>query len=501
MSASASANNDIFIVFPNQLFEDISLLEKYKKVYILEEPMFFGDKQNRPFNINKVKLAYMVACMQFYKDYLQQHKIDAEYVSYSQLLKKGSYKTLFPSKSSLNSYLLHDIELERKLSKALSSTITYHESPYFLLSKQDRDEFYKSHPSGTKHTVYYKFARNKLKVLQDVKSQDTLNRENLPKTLKINFVEPNYITSSNKQYYEYASNYVNKVFSTNIGSTDKLHVYPITFHDAKSALDVFLKQRFSLYGKYQDAMHTDDPVLYHSFISAPINIGILTPLFVLQASMKYADSHKQTIPLQSLEGFVRQLIWREYEVYIYETMFEDLIKSNHFKNNDTFKNWDSLYNGTTGIEPLDDNIKVALTYGYCHHIVRLMVFLNFFTLCEIHPQSIYQWFMEVVAIDAYPWVMYSNIYTMGYANTKMMMKPYISTSSYILKMSNYKKNEWCKVWDSLFYRFLHTKKDLFKGTAAIYLRNLKYFENKSTADQSSIINTASTFLRNFAVHV
>lgn len=496
MSSDAS---DIFLLFPNQLFEDITLLKRYNKVYLLEEPMFFGDKEHRPFNFNKVKLAYMVACMRYYNDYLKNNKINTEYITYSQLVRNNGYNALFPKTAHIHSYLLHDIELERKLSKKIPSSITYHESPYFLLSSQDRKEFHKAHPKGTKHTVYYKYAKGKLHVLEDVKSQDKLNRENLPKTWKSNFKEPNYISTNTKQYYDYASDYVDTTFASNIGSSDKLHVYPITFKDAKTALDVFLKQRFALYGQFQDAMHTDDPVLYHSFVSAPINIGILTPSYVLQRAMAYAETHKQDVPIQSLEGFVRQLIWREYEVYIYETMFDELVKSNHFNNTRNFKNWDAMYTGTTGIAPLDDNIKVALTYGYCHHIVRLMVFLNLMTLSEISPFNIYRWFMEVVAIDAYPWVMYSNIYTMGYANTKMMVKPYISTSAYIRKMSNYKKGPWCEVWDALFYRFLHSKKQSFKGSATVYLRNLKYFENKTKTEQSKVITVATRFLDQFTI--
>ena len=36
----------------------------------------------------------------------------------------------------------------------------------------------------------------------------------------------------------------------------------------------------------------------------------------------------------------------------------------------------------------------------------------------------------------------------------MSTKPYISGSSYILKMSNYKKGEWTNIWDSLFWNFI-----------------------------------------------
>jgi deoxyribodipyrimidine photolyase-related protein len=92
--------------------------------------------------------------------------------------------------------------------------------------------------------------------------------------------------------------------------------------------------------------------------------------------------------------------------------------------------------------------------GYLHHIERLMLLGNFFLLCEISPDEVYRWFMELF-IDSYDWVMVPNIYGMSqYADGGMMTtKPYFSGSNYILKMSDFNKGSWCKVWDSLFGDF------------------------------------------------
>ena len=60
-------------------------------------------------------------------------------------------------------------------------------------------------------------------------------------------------------------------------------------------------------------------------------------------------------------------------------------------------------------------------------------------------------------IDAYDWVMVPNVYGMSqYADGGLITtKPYISSSNYILKMSDYKSSEpWCEIWDGLFWRFL-----------------------------------------------
>ena len=93
-----------------------------------------------------------------------------------------------------------------------------------------------------------------------------------------------------------------------------------------------------------------------------------------------------------------------------------------------------------------------MKYAYAHHIVRLMIFLNMFILMRIHPQDIYKWFMSCCSIDAYPWVMYSNIYGMGWFDKRFTHKAYISSSNYILKMSDYKRGPWCQTWDDLYHR-------------------------------------------------
>lgn len=119
-----------------------------------------------------------------------------------------------------------------------------------------------------------------------------------------------------------------------------------------------------------------------------------------------------------------------------------------------------MYTGTTDIAPIDDCINKVLQQAYTHHIERLMILGNYMLLSEIKPTEIYKWFMEMY-IDSYDWVMVPNIYGMSqYAHPGMTTKPYIASSNYILKMSNYKKDDWCAQWDDLFWQFLskHEKK-------------------------------------------
>ena len=121
-----------------------------------------------------------------------------------------------------------------------------------------------------------------------------------------------------------------------------------------------------------------------------------------------------------------------------------------------------FYDGSTGIEPVDIVIKRVLKHAYTHHIERLMILGNFMLLCEIDPREVYRWFMELF-IDAYEWVMVPNVFGMSqYADGGMITtKPYISSSNYIRKMSDFKAGPWCEIWDSLFWRFIQKHKKVF----------------------------------------
>lgn len=129
------------------------------------------------------------------------------------------------------------------------------------------------------------------------------------------------------------------------------------------------------------------------------------------------------------------------------------VKKNYFGNNKKLtKKW---YDGTTGILPVDNCIKNAFETGYLHHIERLMIIGNFMNLYGIQPKEGFRWFMEF-SCDSYLWVMNQNVYDMVFFVTggKTMRRPYISSSNYIIKMSDYKKNHWCDVWDDLYHNFL-----------------------------------------------
>ena len=223
----------------------------------------------------------------------------------------------------------------------------------------------------------------------------------------------------------------------------------------------FFEYRFHEFGVYEDAIVKEEHFLNHSLLSPLINVGLLNPSDVIDKAIAYAKEND--VPINSTEGFVRQILgWREFIRGVYEVKGTEERTKN-------FWNFDrkipaSFYDGSTGIKPVDDVIKKVLKTGYAHHIERLMILGNFMVLCEFDPDEVYLWFMELF-IDSYDWVMVPNVYGMSlFADGGLMStKPYISSSNYIMKMSNYSKGEWQDTWDGLCGNFMDKHRDFFES--------------------------------------
>ncbi|MEO1159503.1 MAG: cryptochrome/photolyase family protein, partial [Pseudomonadota bacterium] len=94
--------------------------------------------------------------------------------------------------------------------------------------------------------------------------------------------------------------------------------YPVTREDAHAALVDFVDHRLRGFGRYQDAMAMDRPYLYHSRLSAALNMHLLDPRDTVASALEAFDA--DMAELNSVEGFVRQIIgWREFVRGIYWT--------------------------------------------------------------------------------------------------------------------------------------------------------------------------------------
>ena len=411
-----------FLILPNQLFEDKYLNKEYNYI-IWEHPHYF-----KSYNYNKKKLILHFSSMKYYYDYLTQKKFKVEYISFYEKFTINKY-TLFDPIDNLD--LPNEYEII--------------DSPNFLLSTELLDE-YRKKTDKFFFNSFYMINKKKLNILPDVKSKDKENRKKIPQNEKIPELSNN---KSDSKYINYGIKRVEKFFPKNIGNTDNF-IFPVTHNTAKKWLNDFIEKKIKKFGDYQDSIVKENNTLFHSILSSSINISLINPLFIVQELEKY----KRKIPLNSYEGYVRQLFWREYQRYCYK--FCDFNKNYFGNKNKLSKKW---WTGELGIEPVDDCIKKAFDTGYLHHIERLMIIGNFMNLSEISPTEGYKWFMEF-ACDSYDWVMHQNVYDMVFFVTggKTMKRPYMSSSNYILKMSNYKKGEWCDIWTNLYRNFIEKNK-------------------------------------------
>lgn len=225
---------------------------------------------------------------------------------------------------------------------------------------------------------------------------------------------------------------VNTHFAAHPGSLDSF-AWPVTREQALQALDAFIKDRLPLFGRYQDAMWPGDPWLYHSHLSAALNLKLLNPREVVAAAEQ--AYLRGAAPLASVEGFIRQILgWREYVRGIYWTQMPAYAERNVLDAREDLPGW--YWTGDTDMACLRDALAQTLAHGYANHIQRLMVTGLYALLLGVQPQQVHEWYLAVY-VDAVEWVELPNTLGMSqYADGGLMgSKPYIATGKYIEKMS------------------------------------------------------------------
>lgn len=490
------------VLFPHQLYFDLSELPKdLKTVYLIEEFLFF-----RQYNFHKQKLVFHRATMKAYADYLLQKGFFVNYIeAHEPIADSRVLPKYFREKEIKTVYGFEpdDFLLKKRL---LSSTIENNvtlilKNNQLFINSHDDLALYYSQSKKLYQTDFYIYQRKLRGILIDEFggpsggkwSFDTENRKKYP-AQKVAPPLPDHTISP--QIIE-AQNYVSTHFHKNIGLLEGTWVYPITPKDAQNWLQQFFEERFADFGLYEDAIVDDQSILNHAVITPMLNVGILKPMEIIQSAIIYAQMN--SIKWNDLEGFVRQILgWREFVRYVYLNHNVAQRSKNFW--GFTKKIPESFYDGTTGIKPVDDAIKKVQGTAYNHHIERLMVLSNFMLLCEFDPDEVYKWFMEHY-IDAYDWVMVPNVYGMAqFADGGMMCtKPYISGSNYIFKMSNYKKGEpWADIWDALFWRFMSVNRDFFKKNPRLSML-INTFDKWDSQKRVTYLNRAESFLESLSL--
>jgi len=457
-------------IFPHQLFkEHPAFSQDPATVFLIQNSLFFYDNKIAS-GFHRQKILLHLNSMGGYATQLRKAGTDVQEVNWNNgdceletlcdQLCKDSFETVVVADP-------HDFLLEKRLSAATAKydlTLVVLPTPAFLNTKEENADW-RSTKKRWHMADFYQWQRRRMDILMEGNapaggswSFDKDNRKKLP--IKQLAQLPTLKFASGLEEPSADRNNEQNIFANSFGSSSSL-LYPSTHDEADRWLTDFLQNRFRLFGDYEDAIEADQNWLYHSVLTPMLNVGLLEPAQVVERALSAAAEFN--IPINSLEGFIRQVIgWREFMRATYTDLGVTMRTSNHWQHQEAMPS--AFYNGTTGIEPVDNTINRVLETGYCHHIERLMILGGFMFLCEIHPNHIYRWFMELY-IDSYDWVMVPNVYAMSqHADGGLITtKPYFSGSNYVLKMSHYKKSEWSEIWDALFWRWIHKNKKILAG--------------------------------------
>jgi len=447
-------STSVCLVFPQQLFEQHPAFAHAKEFWLIEDELFFTKV---PFH--QKKLALHRASMSYYAEYLRSKDKNVRYFDTDEANLESLFQELGRCTKQIVVVDPTDFLLEKRIRRFVAR---YHlgliwlTNPSFINTPTDNQTLFGQREQRFFMADFYKKQRERLGILLEDNGQpvggrwsfDTDNRKALPKGIK----PPNFpIYRSN--WAQEAQRFVSTKFSSHPGEPD-LSVYPVTHQEAKAALDFFIDTNLTLFGPYQDAFSADSTFVFHSNLSAALNIGLLLPGEVVERVL--AAFHKGKVSIESAEGFIRQVIgWREFIRAVYEKVGVVQRTKNAMQHHRTL-NWQHL----SALSLFVNVNKKLQQHAYAHHIERLMLLGNFFFLSETHPDEVYRFFMSYF-IDAYDWVMVPNVYGMSqYADGGLMTtKPYFSGSNYLKKQGFKADTEGAALFDALFWHFVDKHQD------------------------------------------
>ncbi|GGZ90851.1 cryptochrome/photolyase family protein [Algibacter mikhailovii] len=428
-------------------------------------------------HIQKV-IGFFAAMRQFYKD-LESLGHQVIYIkindepkghnleqNLSRLIKKNNitcFEYMQPDEYRL------DLQLSQFTSKLNIKTKAY-STEHFYTTRTELSEFFK----GKKQYLmenFYRYMRKKHNILI-IANQPEGGKWNYDKSnrkpWKNDFKIPPPIYFENN-----VSAVLKDIKKANINtighSNSEVFHYPISRIQALQQLEYFCEHLLIHFGDFQDAMDTDEEYLFHSRLAFALNIKLIRPKDIIKTVLNYYRLHSTEINISQVEGFIRQIIgWREYMRGMYWAFMPE------YKSLNTLENYNPLpkffWTGQTKMNCLKQSINNSLNNSYAHHIQRLMITGNFALLTQTNPNEVDNWYLGIY-IDAIEWVQLPNTRGMSqFADGgKIATKPYVSSGSYINKMSTYcktctyNKNKKTEAdacpFNSLYWNFLDAKRN------------------------------------------
>ncbi|MFO0920625.1 MAG: cryptochrome/photolyase family protein [Candidatus Saccharimonadales bacterium] len=487
------------ILYPNQLFP-LKQLPEVDTVIIVEDPLFFGIDREFPQRIHKQKIILHRASIQRYiEEVLWPANVNVDYVALDGLF---TTQDIFERARKFDRLFIFDPVddvitkrlLEARRADSSIASFEFLTNPNFYLNNTELQQyFYSKH--RYEFDEFYQWQRERFNILidEDYKPEGGKWIFNERKVrLPHEAVLPSFGVFGSNKYVDEAIKYVKEHFPDNPGGTD--FIWPTSHEEATIWLDDFLSNRLESFADFDESIDSQAVWMYHSALSSSLNIGLLSSRQVVSAAIE--RHKKRPVKLANLETFIRQILgWREYTRGQYLTKHVPMRTANTFGHKRKLTNhW---RDGTLGIPPFDNMIKRINDHGYVHHAERLMIAGNLMLLSEIDPKDVYKWFSELF-IDSYDWVMLPNVYNicqMIEIGTKSI-KPHISGSDFILDVSNYKKGDWCDVWDGLLWRFIDKNHSKFQGNSQMKLV-VEHYKKLDTNKRRIIGYRAEDFLNKF----
>lgn len=466
---------------------------------------------------HKLRLAYFFSCMRHYRDELLDQGKQVIYHELKADARKDSGKTF----QELLTQAVRQVKPQRLVAvmpgdhRVLQEVQTVaKEWQIELEMRQDRhflttlDEF-ASWAKGRKQLVlesFYRKIRKERQVLLtkegkpiggewnfDKDNRETFGKQGPGQLPELKTLKPDRIT---KQVIEL----VQSRYKNHPGRLDNFTL-PVTRKQALAFLDDFIEHRLPRFGQYEDAMWEDEAFLYHSRLSAMLNLKLLNPQECIGLAVDAYENGQA--PINSVEGFVRQILgWREYVKGIYWHHMPDYVEMNALEH--TGEVPDFFWTGETEMKCIAQSMKHVLDHAYAHHIHRLMVLGLWALLSGVHPRKFHDWHMAMY-LDAIDWVSLPN--TLGMSQWGdggiMATKPYCATGQYIQRMGNFCQD--CRFnpkkatgedacpFTTLYWHFLHRHQEKLQSNQrmAFQMRNL---QRKSKEELQAILEQAELWL-------
>lgn len=397
-----------------------------------------------------------------------------------------------------------DVKLAN-MQKILNIPMRMVSSEHFLTGRNSLNEVFSGKKSYLLET-YYRHFRKKLNILMDESGRpeggrwnfDAENRKPFPK----NHVPPPQIMFDHR-----ADDIVDMIKRQGVKTLgyipERKISYPINRKESLKLLDYFATYLLENFGTFQDAMHTQYAIGYHSRLSFALNVKMISPLEVVQRCVHEWRQRPDKISLAQVEGFVRQILgWREYMRAIYWAKMPDYALLNYFGHHCSLPTW--YWTGKTQMNCLRHAIDQSLNMAYAHHIQRLMVTGNFALLAGCNPDEVDRWYLGIY-IDAFEWVEITNTRGMSqFADGGIVgTKPYVSTANYINRMSNYcqscfydpkkRYGERACPYNSLYWHFYNRHRPLLEKNPRIGMM-YPTWDKTDPDERKKILNQAEAYL-------